>query len=140
MGTGAEAIAAAVVTHDGQVLLIRRAVAEGALSWQFPAGKLLTGENAGEAAVREAREETGIEVIATHLLGERIHPETDAHVVYVACNLAGGTARVVSAREVAEVRWVSQQEADDLTGGTIFEPVRASLSANCGNRGRSPAG
>jgi 8-oxo-dGTP pyrophosphatase MutT (NUDIX family) len=59
-----EVIAAAVVTYGGRVLLIRRAVTEGALSWQFPAGKVLPGEGVEEAAMREAAEETGVEVTA----------------------------------------------------------------------------
>lgn len=42
--------------------------------------------------------------------------------------LVGGTARLASARKVAEARWVSPQEADDLTGGTIHEPVRRYLT------------
>jgi 8-oxo-dGTP diphosphatase len=45
-------IGAAVVTHGGQVLLIRRAVPEGTLSWQFPAGKIEPGESTEDAAVR----------------------------------------------------------------------------------------
>lgn len=120
-------IAAAVVTCDGRVLLIRRTVAEGALSWQFPAGKMLPGEDAGEAAAREAAEETGIRVTVTRLLGERVHPATGARILYAACTVAGGTARPASPREVAEVRWASAAEADELTGGTIHEPVRMYL-------------
>jgi 8-oxo-dGTP pyrophosphatase MutT (NUDIX family) len=51
-------IAAAVIVVDGR--LFRRAVAEGALVWQFPAGKVEPGESAEDAAVREAGEETGL--------------------------------------------------------------------------------
>src|SRR6185437_2848028 len=122
-------IAAAVVTHGGRVLLIRRAVAEGTLSWQFPAGKMLPGENAERAAVREASEEAGVTVTAKHVLGERVHPGTGARITYVACDMVAGTARPASAREVAEVRWASPQDVDDLTGGTIYEPVRRYLDA-----------
>jgi 8-oxo-dGTP diphosphatase len=126
-------VAAAVVTHSGRVLLIRRAVAEGTLSWQFPAGKMLPGESAERAAVREAFEETGVEVTAEHLLGERIHPVTATRIAYVACAAVSGTARSASPREVAEVRWASPQEADDLTGGAIYEPVRWHLREVAGD-------
>lgn len=127
------AVAAAVITCGGRVLLIRRAVAEAALSWQFPAGKVQAGENAEQAAAREAAEETGVEVTGMRLLGERVHPATGALIAYVACALGSGTARPASPREVAEVRWVSPQEADDLTGGTIHEPVRLYLREIAGN-------
>ncbi|MFI2618100.1 NUDIX hydrolase [Streptomyces sp. NPDC018584] len=36
-------IVGAVVTHQGRVLLIHRAVPEGDLVWQFPAGKIDAG-------------------------------------------------------------------------------------------------
>lgn len=120
-------IAVAVIMSDDRVLLIRRAVAEGGLSWQFPGGKVGPRETAEEAAVREALEETGVQVAVTRPLGERVHPGTGTRIAYLACALAGGTARAASPREVAEARWVSAQDADDLTGGTIYEPVRRYL-------------
>ncbi|GIF01786.1 NUDIX hydrolase [Paractinoplanes rishiriensis] len=46
-------IAAAVIVDDGRVLLVRRRVYEGRLSWQFPAGKVEPGESPDAAAVRE---------------------------------------------------------------------------------------
>lgn len=72
----ATAVAAAVIVQGGRVLLVRRRVAEGALSWQFPAGKVEQGETREDAAVRETQEETGLTVAAVKLLGERIHPTT----------------------------------------------------------------
>jgi hypothetical protein len=42
-------------------------------------------------------------------------------------HVTGGTSRAASPREVAEVRWVSPVEADELTGGTIYEPARRHL-------------
>jgi len=125
--TGALTVAAAVIVLDARVLMVRRAVAEGALSWQFPAGKTEPGESAEEATVREAAEETGVTVTARRLLGERVHPGTGARITYVACDLVAGTARPASSREVAEVRWSSAEEADELTAGTIYDPVRRYL-------------
>lgn len=53
-------VAAAVVVDNGRLLLVRRRIAEGDLSWQFPAGKVEPGESREAAAVREAHEETGV--------------------------------------------------------------------------------
>lgn len=99
------AIAAAVIVRDGSVLLVRRRVAEGGLSWQFPAGKVEPGESAREAAVREAREEAGAMSANGQVLGDRMHPVTRRRVIYVACDLISGTARVVDEDEIAEVAW-----------------------------------
>ena len=57
-------IAIAVVEEAGRVLIGRRpAGVPLAGLWEFPGGKVLTGETCAEAAARECLEETGVEVI-----------------------------------------------------------------------------
>jgi 8-oxo-dGTP diphosphatase len=56
-------VAAAVVVQGERVLLVRRRVAEGALSWQFPAGRIEPEETPWEATARETEEETGLLVV-----------------------------------------------------------------------------
>jgi ADP-ribose pyrophosphatase YjhB (NUDIX family) len=46
----------------GRVLLIRRANDPGRGLWSVPAGRIEAGETPAEAAVREVREETGLDV------------------------------------------------------------------------------
>ncbi|MEW6123510.1 MAG: NUDIX hydrolase [Pseudomonadota bacterium] len=53
--------ALAVVARAGRVLLVRRANPPDAGLWGFPGGRIEWGEPAAVAAVRELREETGIE-------------------------------------------------------------------------------
>ncbi|NUS14078.1 MAG: NUDIX domain-containing protein [Streptomyces sp.] len=120
-------IAAAVITHAGRVLLVRRASPEAALLWSFPGGKLEPGESASAAAVREASEEAGVTVEPLQLLGERVHPVTGRPMVYVACRLLSGMAHAASPREVAEVRWVWPGEIPELNSGGVYRPVRAWL-------------
>ncbi|MER5869328.1 NUDIX hydrolase [Streptomyces sp. NPDC002044] len=121
------AVAAAVVVWNRRVLLIRRRVAEGELSWQFPAGKVEPGESREEAAVRETREETGVSVAAHSFLGERVHPATGRLISYTACVVIEGTAHAAAPREVAEVAWVPHEELLRYVPHGIYTPVRRYL-------------
>jgi len=56
-----------VFDDDGRVLLQKRSKIEEL--WGFPGGMMELGESAEETAVREVREETGLEVEITSLLG-----------------------------------------------------------------------
>src|SRR5262245_21809316 len=85
--------------------MIRRRVAEGELSWQFPAGKVEPGESDEDAAVRESAEETGVTVLAIQHLGQRIQPATGRAMIYIACEAVRGTVRVADPAAVAEVEW-----------------------------------
>lgn len=121
------AIAAAVITHDGRVLLVERRVKEGSLSWQFPAGEVEDGESASEAATREAREETGLTVVSTKVLGERVHPNTGRTMVYVACDVVDGSASVVDDEELVNFAWVTNQELSKYVPYGFYEPVENHL-------------
>ncbi|MEU6841677.1 NUDIX domain-containing protein [Streptomyces sp. NPDC046716] len=119
----AAVIAGAVVAREGEVLLIRRAVPEGTLVWQFPAGKVDTGESVSEAAAREALEEAGVVVEPLLVVGERFHPVTSRRVVYVVCHWLSGEAHPASPREVAEVAWVPFFDLVDYIPAGVYEPV-----------------
>ena len=124
------AIAAAVIINDGQVLLVRRQVKEGALSWQFPAGEVEPGESGAEAAVRETQEETGLTVRATSSLGERVHPNTGRTMIYTACDVVDGTAYVADDDELAEVAWCDRATLTAHVPYPFFGPVQDHLDAN----------
>ncbi|GGX40359.1 NUDIX hydrolase [Streptomyces noursei] len=120
-------VAAAVIVRDGRVLLVRRAVEEGDLRWQFPAGKVEAGESPEQAAVRETLEETGLTVEAVKVLGDRVHPKTGRLMHYVACSPISGEAYVADEEELAEVAWVAHAEILDYVPYGLFEPVQEYL-------------
>jgi 8-oxo-dGTP diphosphatase len=122
-------IAAAVIVNDGQVLLIRRRVSEGELSWQFPAGQVEAGESAEDAAVRETLEETGLTVRAAGRLGERVHPNTGRTMLYVACDVVDGAASVVDEEEIAEVAWCDRNTLTTYIPYPFYGPVQEHLDA-----------
>ncbi|MFE3068869.1 NUDIX hydrolase [Streptomyces sp. NPDC059247] len=122
-------IAAAIVVNEGRVLMVRRRVSEGQLSWQFPAGEVEPGEAREDAAVRETQEETGLTVKAVKLLGERVHPKTGRLMSYTACEALVGTAHVADTEELAELAWVAHGEIPEYVPYGLFEPVQEYLDA-----------
>lgn len=122
-------IAAAVITQDGAVLLVRRRVKEGSLSWQFPAGEVEADELPENAAAREANEEAGITVTNGKKLGERVHPNTGRTMIYVAFDSIEGEASVVDDDELDSFAWVKHNELTAYVPYPFFGPVQEHLDA-----------
>lgn len=120
-------ISAAIIVSSGKVLMVRRRVSEGKLSWQFPAGAIEPGEGAEEAAVRETEEETGLSVKAVRLLGERVHPNTGRLMSYTACEVVDGEAHVADAEELDAVAWVAHSEITDYVPYPLYDRVQEYL-------------
>jgi 8-oxo-dGTP diphosphatase len=126
---GRPAIAVAVIVHEGQVLLVRRRVAEGALSWQFPAGEVEDGETPEAAAVRESAEEVALAVRAVRSLGARVHPSTGRSMTYTACEVVSGTAAVADPDELDAVAWCTRAGLVERVPFALFGPVQDHLDA-----------
>jgi len=127
--TDRPSIVAAIIVQDGKVLMVRRRVREGTLSWQFPAGEAESGETAEDTAIRETREETALDVAADKVLGERIHPATGRHMMYVVCHVNGGTARVADEDEIAELAWCGLNELHANVPTGLYPAVEDYLNA-----------
>ena len=56
------AVGTIIGTADSRIVLVRRAIEPGYGLWVFPGGYVDRGEEITSAAIREAREETGLEV------------------------------------------------------------------------------
>ena len=79
------------IIESGKVLLIKR---RDFAVWALPGGAIDAGESAAEAAVREAREETGLDVELLHMVGVYSRPawsEGGDHDLLFAARPIGGT-------------------------------------------------
>ena len=113
--------AMAVVLREGCVLMIERGLEPHRGHWSLPGGVIDEGESAGESAVRETLEETGLEVAVVRGLGVVTGPLTGrGHGVYL-CSAVGGELRVCPP-EVTDVRWVPYDGVSGLlVPGFILE-------------------
>lgn len=115
-------VVAAVVTSDRGVLVGRRN--DGRPPWTLIAGEIEPGESPADAAIREVKEETGLQVDAGEReIGRRVHPATGRTMIYLACRPVGRTdVHVGDPAELAEVRWARLAEVEQLLPG-LYEPV-----------------
>jgi len=104
-----------LIRKGERYLLIKRAAEPDAGLWSIPGGLVEIGEMAAEAAAREAREETGLEVEVSKVLGvvDKIVREGDSvkyHFViidYLAIFLGGS---LKAASDALEAHWVEPEE------------------------------
>lgn len=110
----------AIVIEGDRVLLVKRAHPPIQGQWSIPGGVLELGELVREAAVREAREETGLIVEPGELLGvyDRILRDVEKRVQYhyvlidFLCRRVGG--ELLAASDAAEVQWFRRDELPAL--------------------------
>jgi ADP-ribose pyrophosphatase YjhB (NUDIX family) len=102
-------VAAVIVEHTGRMLLQQRAIEPSAGLWTFPGGFLEIGETAAQGAVREAREEVGLDVFIDGLLGVYTRPAPGI-VLVVYEGRSSSDSAVVGDHESLAVRWFSPAE------------------------------
>ena len=109
-----------IIIEDNRVVLVKRAHPPIQGQWSIPGGVLEVGELIRDAAVREAREETGLIVEPGELLGvfDRILHDADKRVQYhyvlidFLCRRLGG--ELLAASDAADVRWFEPEELPAL--------------------------
>lgn len=108
-----EVVAACLVKED-RFLLCRRPMhkARGG-QWEFPGGKVESGETNQQAIERELREELGIQVLAKEELAgvEHDYPELSIRLTLIKTTLTEGKPRLL---EHSELAWVTAGEAGAL--------------------------
>src|SRR5918993_2331110 len=84
------AVGTVIRMDDGKIVLVRRAIEPGYGKWVFPGGYVDRGEEVTLAAIREAREESGLDVRIDRLLNIYSYPgRAPVIVVYAATRMAG---------------------------------------------------
>ncbi len=110
----------AIVWRDDRVLLVRRGRPPRQNEWSLPGGRQEWGETVGEAARREVREETGVEievrdVVAVVDLIDRDERDDQIRFHYTLIDVLAEwrSGEAVARDDAAEVAWVALDELPD---------------------------
>ncbi len=109
--------AVGVVCLRGEsVLLIRRGTPPRQGEWSLPGGRIEPGERAMDAALRELREETGVEAEITRLIDvvDGLFPEAGRHYVLIDYAARWVSGEPVAGDDAVEARFVALDEVDTL--------------------------
>jgi len=120
------------VIHEGKILLTKR---EDFEIWCLPSGGVDDAESAAEAALRETKEETGLDVELTRLVGvySRLGGLPDVHAVVYEARPIGGEIRLQPG-ETIEVKYFA---LDELPREMAFAHRRRIEDAFSGKSGMS---
>lgn len=99
-------VSAAVVRRSGRIMICqRRPEAHNGLKWEFPGGKLESGESPQQALERELREELAIET-RTGRIFDIYHEAPDGRglmILFFRSELVSGEPRTI---ECNDIHWV----------------------------------
>ncbi len=129
----------AVIVQDGKLVLIRRGVEPDKGKWSIPGGGVELGETVGDAAVREAKEECGLDIelfedrpmdaLDKMVPGEKGRLKYHYVLLQFLARPKGGTLKPTS--DATEARWVPLEEVEryNLTGSfrAFFKKHRKKL-------------
>lgn len=130
-----------VIIREGKLLLVKRANEPSKGKWAVPGGLVELGEDITQAVIREAKEETGLDVGAPCLIDvvDKVDLDDEGKVRYhyiivdYVVSIVGGVPAAASDAE--ELRWVplDEVEAYDLTSSfqVFFQRNRKKLEQLC---------
>jgi 8-oxo-dGTP diphosphatase len=94
-------VAGAVFTLDGGIVLLKRGVEPAMGKWAFPGGYVDRGESVQDAAIRETKEESQVDVKLGPLLNVYSYPRSPNVIVVYTAEIIGG--ELVAADESVDV-------------------------------------
>lgn len=100
-------VAAGIIIRDGAVLLCRRrADSPYPLKWEFPGGKVNSGETLEECLRRELLEELGTESTIGPLYHQQLHAYPEGGMFNVSFYLVSAVSGTPANRTFDSCRWV----------------------------------
>lgn len=106
-------VVAGIVCRENKILATQRGYGEFKDGWEFPGGKLETGETGVEALKRELREELDMEVVVGDLLEPVEYDYLQFHLT-MHCYLCQLAKEEFVLKEHEAARWLGKNQLDEV--------------------------
>jgi 8-oxo-dGTP diphosphatase len=106
-------VVAAIIQHEGEVFATQRGYGEFKDGWEFPGGKMETGETPQQALKREIMEELDTEITVGELLTtvEYDYPKFHLKMHCFLCTVASGK---LTLKEHEAAKWLKKENIDSV--------------------------
>ncbi len=120
-------VVGAAILQDGACLAVQRGEdMTTPLKWEFPGGKVESGESAPQALKREILEELALDIDVLELLGQGTVVQRERRIVLdvYRARITGGLLQL---REHRALRWLVAQDLEDLEWAPADQPILPSV-------------
>ncbi len=123
-------VVAALILRNDEVLICQRTKHQSMpLKWEFPGGKIETGEQPRDALRRELEEELGINATIGDEVSRIVHTYENGGTVELRFYLVPGFEGPLENRIFKDVRWVDRKELPTFDFLEADEPIVRDIAA-----------
>ena len=117
-----QVVGAAIINENGEVLCAQRGYGSLKGKWEFPGGKIESGESDQEALKREIKEELNINIEVEDLIDTNYneYKEFNVNLKVYRCKYLSGTIRDA---EHLSLKWIKGKELDSLDWAEADKPI-----------------
>ncbi|MCH8054768.1 MAG: NUDIX hydrolase [Deltaproteobacteria bacterium] len=117
-------VAGTIFSIDDHVVLLRRGVEPAIGKWVFPGGYVDRGESVRDAAIRETKEESNLDVRLRSLINVYSYPHSPNVIVVYAAEIVGGELSAADESLEAQTFGASQIPWEELAFPSTKDALR----------------
>ncbi|MDP2946670.1 MAG: NUDIX hydrolase [Nanoarchaeota archaeon] len=104
-----EHVAMVIKNSCNEILFIQRSLKKKTLPgiWAFPSGTVEEGEDFFQTAIREAKEELGIEVNPIKVFAATELNEFSIKLIFILCEITEGSPQILQPEEIEKIEYIT---------------------------------